>query len=942
MPRPFIGMTLSEFAEQLNRYQFSRPIREVHMHHTWRPRQGDYRGEPTVAGMWRHHTQTNGWSDIAQHLSIAPDGSIWTGRSWNRTPASASGHNAGAFMFETIGDFDRGRDSLVAAQRAAVVEVIARVQLKCGLAPESLRFHREFSTKTCPGSGIDKEEILREVRGVRERIERVERLFQGFRTREIPGEGSPGLDEPFDPRQRTVPPEAWDAEVECGPPVPAPEPGAARGFVVTAEMRDALRPHVINLALGRLSGSGAMSTSPEEVDAIFREHLPRALEEARGRGEPLRLMFHAHGGLVSEASGTRMAHDLIPWWRANGVYPVYFVWETGLWETLSRLLTGRRELEAAGARGMDELSDRMLEEVARRAGGGTIWGGMKYSAERSVGRDGGARHVAQRLAEFSRAQGASVELHAVGHSAGSIFHSHFLPVARELGAPGFRTLHLLAPAIRTEAFRERLGPLVGEGRGIDHLTMFTMRRDFEEADHCGRIYRKSLLCLVSGALEPRRGQPLLGLESSVRADAELQRLFGLGGGSGAPGEVVWSRTEAERGRSASRATTHGGFDNDPATMESVLRRVLGVDDWAAIVPFPEQARRAAHFTEPGAEDPAALAEDRPVEAPSEEVTPVGAAGRRRALCIGIDRYPAPYGLAGCVGDARLWARTLEQLGFERPVLLLDEQATRGRILGEMERLVEGSRPGDVLVLQYAGHGTRFHDRDGEEGDRYDEALVPVDMGQGHFILDDEQHEVLARLPEGVSLTCLFDCCHSGTNTRALLTLLGSGTPAAGGGGPRPRSLAPTPEMRAEYARRPRGRAGRAARDRSRLRWVSFAACQDEEVALEQDGQGMFTRQAAPLLREAVEGRLTNRELARRVTEALGPDRPQTPHLDASDETMERPVLASTAAPMAQPPTVDIATLSRPAWDLLLGRLRELRPEELRALVREANQLLDGA
>src|SRR5687768_5354450 len=175
MPKPFEPLSIEKFAAKLRDYQFTRRVTAVHMHHTWRPTKANYAGLSTIEGMWRFHTDPkpkgNGWADIAQHLSIAPDGTIWTGRDWNRTPASASGFSEGSFMFETIGDFDKGRETLAGAQRQSVVEVIARVQLKCGLPVESLRFHRDFTNqKTCPGTGVDYQQMLAEVREARARI----------------------------------------------------------------------------------------------------------------------------------------------------------------------------------------------------------------------------------------------------------------------------------------------------------------------------------------------------------------------------------------------------------------------------------------------------------------------------------------------------------------------------------------------------------------------------------------------------------------------------------------------------------------------------------------------------------------------------------------------------------------------------------------------------
>lgn len=175
MPKPFRRLTLAEFADLLASFPFERRITAVHMHHTWKPRHADYKGLATIEGMWRYHTTVAGWSDIAQHVTVAPDGSVWTGRGWNEPPASASGHNgnrsAGPFMFETIGDFDRGRDPFGSPQRDAVLEVVARVQMRFGLPVESLLFHNQMSSKSCPGDSLRYAETLEAVRELRGRLE---------------------------------------------------------------------------------------------------------------------------------------------------------------------------------------------------------------------------------------------------------------------------------------------------------------------------------------------------------------------------------------------------------------------------------------------------------------------------------------------------------------------------------------------------------------------------------------------------------------------------------------------------------------------------------------------------------------------------------------------------------------------------------------------------
>jgi hypothetical protein len=59
---------------------------------------------------------------------------------------------------------------------------------------------------------------------------------------------------------------------------------------------------------------------------------------------------------------------------------------------------------------------------------------------------------------------------------------------------------------------------------------------------------------------------------------------------------------------------------------------------------------------------------------------------------------------------------------------------------------------------------------------------------------------------------------------------------------------------------------------------SFAACQDHEVALENGGQGDFTRRAVPLLRNGFR-QLSHSEFQRQVMAAFGATPRQNPKLD---------------------------------------------------------------
>lgn len=166
MPPPFRPLDLAGFAAEVAAYPWTRPILRVDMHHTWYPAHGDWRGVESVWGMHVFHTRDRGFADIAQHVTIAPDGQVWTGRDWNDPPASVGCNmNGQAFMFEAVGNFDQGFDTLQGAQLDAVVAVIDIVQSRFRLPVQALLFHREVpqTLKTCPGTAIDKFDILNAV-----------------------------------------------------------------------------------------------------------------------------------------------------------------------------------------------------------------------------------------------------------------------------------------------------------------------------------------------------------------------------------------------------------------------------------------------------------------------------------------------------------------------------------------------------------------------------------------------------------------------------------------------------------------------------------------------------------------------------------------------------------------------------------------------------------
>lgn len=361
----------------------------------------------------------------------------------------------------------------------------------------------------------------------------------------------------------------------------------ARKSPVTPDMLKALQPHIINLRQGQFSTGGKFASSREQVDAILMSLRTWA---AKSSGP---IMLYAHGGLVPEDEALRKAFQYHRWWLDNGVYPVYFVWETGILETIGQFLSGamfRARVQKRMRDVWDWTTDPIVEAAARAAGGGFLWGGMKRGAELAGSDDSGAAYFLHGLNDICRGL-PTREIHAMGHSAGSIFHSYVLPLARKLGVPSLKSLHLLAPAIKTTLFKNQILPLWNDG-WVENIAVFTMREKLEKADNCMGLYRKSLLYLIFHALELLPRTSIVGLQECITRDKDLAATFGLSGPPDPRAEVIWSESNAGP-RSSSESHTHGGFDDDPSTMESVLRRILSKADSEPIVPFPMIAKAIA-------------------------------------------------------------------------------------------------------------------------------------------------------------------------------------------------------------------------------------------------------------------------------------------------------------------------------------------------------------
>ena len=438
-----------------------------------------------------------------------------------------------------------------------------------------------------------------------------------------------------------------------------------------------------------------------------------------------------------------------------------------------------------------------------------------------------------------------------------------------------------------------------------------MKKVLERNDSTAKIYRKSLLYLVSRALESKKNAPVLGLEESIQNDKYLKSLFGLTGkkSQSDKGEIIWSKTDVDSGSSASKATTHGGFDNDPVTMNSVVRRILGLAEMDEIAGFPEDAEvfasraiKRAHTGVRSFDDDDEFDLVFKSKTESDEsialIPEQEESMNKRALCIGINEYPNPrHVLYGCVADANTWAAMFKRLGFAKVDLLLDADATREAILSAIKNLIATTKSGDTIVIQYSGHGTQVRDYDFDESmegvnpgqnDGKDEALCPVDFESGNLLIDDDLRNIFQNIPDGANVTGFYDCCHSATISRGIggLNLLSE----PDGDDVRPRTVVISREVESKHKSLRESLNQNAndatANEMPNFKEVTFSACKASEVALERDGQGDFTRNAMQVLNQGING-MSNAEFLDKVIEAFGRGRKQNPNMDSSEAAMTK-------------------------------------------------------
>ena len=152
----------------------------------------------------------------------------------------------------------------------------------------------------------------------------------------------------------------------------------------------------------------------------------------------------------------------------------------------------------------------------------------------------------------------------------------------------------------------------------------------------------------------------------------------------------------------------------------------------------------------------------------------------RALLVGIGKYErmkTGWNVIHGDNDVALLQPLLKKRGFGDIITLINEQATKARIVEALIQLAERSEKGDKVYFHFSGHGQPIRDDNHDEGalKKYDESIIPYDAcrdsrkmngtysGQYHLI-DDELCPLLdaikRKLGNDGELFVAVDACYS--------------------------------------------------------------------------------------------------------------------------------------------------------------------------------------
>jgi hypothetical protein len=135
-----------------------------------------------------------------------------------------------------------------------------------------------------------------------------------------------------------------------------------------------------------------------------------------------------------------------------------------------------------------------------------------------------------------------------------------------------------------------------------------------------------------------------------------------------------------------------------------------------------------------------------------------------ALLIGINYTGTSAQLSGCINDINNIYDVLKKIYKYKKFIIIHDKTeikpTKENIISQLNDLIQNSHKYEEIWIHYSGHGKYIRDRNGDEIDKKDECIVPLDYENNGYILDDEINTIVSNTK--CQTRIILDCCHSGT------------------------------------------------------------------------------------------------------------------------------------------------------------------------------------
>lgn len=375
---------------------------------------------------------------------------------------------------------------------------------------------------------------------------------------------------------------------------------------------------------------------------------------------------------------------------------------------------------------------------------------------------------------------------------------------------------------------------------------------------------------------------------------------------------------------------------------AVTERSPGIADRDLVAALGSEAGIAAQFVgENSNEDGAPEATDNEGYNPNEFEAPLQkeiapSSGKVFALLAGINNYDRVRKLNGCLHDLQkveeyLKNRTVFDCNIKK---ITDAEVTRDNVIKSFEEHLGQAKKEDTVLFYYSGHGTQEDAAPiWDETDGKLECIVCYDGGTtkaSQFLLTDKElRYMVAKLYEKTQahIVVIFDCCHSGDNTRGKLLdaalkndvvikrLVRDETRYSGAFPEREWSeFVFSKEIKEEdvkgkqvYEFLPEGV------------HIQMAACESFQSAVEVNGEGVFTKKLLGAL-DASTGNVTYNELNSRIRQYLRFSFEQTPRIYTSGNVNSLMYTGFLNRSLTDQTTIGEVTYTAKGWQLNLGAI----------------------